>query len=235
MSGSDVGSSSGGLALSQLESQEADLQRMLQSPTSQRVSATPQPLKPPPALSSMTLQERKRYDALNPKPTFEERNNLPVRKLLLEGALQKKSPGALFTVYQERYFVLSSDKIEYYKLREDFKANRAPQGLIPLYAVKTVFSCAQTKGKPKRFDIVVGDAQVGRTFELQAASPYEAETWVSNIKAALKLLEATQPNKPTHTQSESQDKFWKRTVSRGWRWRGWGRRRRVRSKPGPCW
>jgi hypothetical protein len=215
-------SSSTSSSQSVLESQEADLQRMLAAPatSSQRGSTTKTPIKMPPPLASMTLQERKKYDALNPRPTFEEVHNLPVRQLILEGLLAKKSPGSLFTVYQERYFVLHSDKLEYYKLKEDYKENRAPQGIIPLYAVKTCFSCAQTKGKPKRFDVVVSDAQIGRTFELQAASPYEAETWVTNIKAALKMLDATSSGlgvRPTHTQTKSDSdpegkKFWKRTT-----------------------
>jgi len=141
-------------------------------------------------LSSMSTAAQKRYDALNPKaPAFEEQAP-PPRRLLLEGLLQKKSP-SLFAAMQPRYFVLHSDKIEYWKSEADRRAQKAPQGLIPLYAVKKVINHATTeKGKSHRFDLAVGEAgAASRTFELGANTAQECENWCNTIQSAICELE----------------------------------------------
>ena len=46
---------------------------------------------------------------------------------------------------------------------------------MPLYAVKLVTNLGAVKGKPTRFDVLVGDTAQGRTFELQTQTPYECE------------------------------------------------------------
>jgi phosphatidylinositol-3,4,5-trisphosphate 3-phosphatase/dual-specificity protein phosphatase PTEN len=208
------------------------------------------PRKPPPPVESIARmssstagltadQAAKRTSALNPRQSYEQRNDLPpVRKLIMEGQLAKKSPkAALFTVWQDRYFLLYSDKLEYFKTRDDARyaaahnPPRQPQGIIPLGAVKFVLSQAAAKGKPNRFDVVIGDGggNVGRTFELQAASPYEATGWVEAIQAAVKEL-TTNPaaanaaaaalatglsqadNVNPNQSAQDQKKFWKRTA-----------------------
>ena len=64
-----------------------------------------------------TPAEQKRWEALNPPAKIEEKVvTAPPRRLLLEGMLGKKSPG-MFGGWQDRYFLLYTDKFEYYKVR----------------------------------------------------------------------------------------------------------------------
>lgn len=137
-----------------------------------------------------TPAEQKRWEALNPPAKVEEKVlTAPPRRLLLEGMLGKKSPG-MFGGWQDRFFLLYSDKFEYYKIdiskREEAKSGKIqPQGIVPLYAVKLVTNLASVKGKPTRFDVLVGDTAQGRTFELQTQTPYECENCKQHPKHML--------------------------------------------------
>ena len=220
-------------ASSRVDSEERALQAMLIStPPSAAIHPTPQPVKLPPPVAAvlatsrtssaggMSDQEAKKFAALNPRPSFEERNGLHQRKLLFEGPVAKKSPKSLFAIYQDRYFVLFSDKLEYYKVREDYKANKPPQGIIPVYAIKTVMSLGLTKNKPCRFHVVVGDNSIERTFELQTSTAQLCDQWVDYIKTAMKHSESFAASTPTRATmaggmppSGESEKFWKNTAT----------------------
>ena len=194
-----VAAESPAAASARLETEEQQLQRMLQAAAVSPRAPHPVAIKPPPSLESvrsarsvsLTPAEQKKHDALNPRVAPPEPLP-PVRRLLLEGQLAKKSPKSFLTIWQDRWTVLYSDKMEYWKSRDECKQAEAkgkqPKGLIPLYSIKLVRSLA-SKGKPTRFDVVIGDGGNERTFELQAATAGEAENWQSSIKQAIGELE----------------------------------------------
>jgi hypothetical protein len=189
-------------------------------------SAPPRAIKPPPpvesivghaggatiVLSNMSAAAQKRYDALNPKEVVSDEKPPPPRRLILEGLLSKKSP-SMFASMQPRYFVLHSDKLEYWKTLEDRKTpNKAPQGLIPLYSVKRVVNCGTVKGgKNTRFDITVGDAGATRTFELATSTPYECENWCAAILDAVRDLNTAGMSVTAAGSGADATKFWKQS------------------------
>eukprot|EP00808_Paulinella_micropora_P016041 g16520.t1 len=98
-------------------------------------------------------------------------------KLLKTGMLKKKKKKG-FRVYQDRYFALWTDELQYYRRRND----KEPAGTIPLRVMASIVPITKDK-TGKRFDIITTDHRV---FELMSASPQECQNWVSVATDAIK-------------------------------------------------
>jgi len=181
---------------------------------------SPAPVKPPPTIKPPPPIESVRGTPLSDEEArkFTLQEEKPVeRKIIMEALLQKKSPGSFITLYQDRYFLLWTDKLEYYKTAKDAKkADQKPQGSIPLFAVKQVVHLGRAKNKPLRFDVVVGDGGVQRKFELQTSSAAECDRWVDAInQAIIELDKYSSPNgaETMTSQSKKDAKFWKNAAA----------------------
>ena len=97
------------------------------------------------------------------------------RQLLKCGPLRKQSPKG-FHLWQQRFVSLHSDCLQYCK----GSSSRSVQGTVPLQLVKFVFAIAGSR----RFDVVVGEESVARTFHFEANSETEAKDWVAAITRA---------------------------------------------------
>lgn len=100
----------------------------------------------------------------------------------IKGYLRKKSPKTLFGMkrpWQKRYFVLYSDRLEYFKDEKD----KAYTGQIPVRMITNVEQLYH-KADGCRFDITI-EADNVRVFSLKTKDTNEAKLWVSEIKKIL--------------------------------------------------
>lgn len=131
---------------------------------------------------------------------------LDQKEPILQGTLKKKSPkGFLAKLWQERYFLLYDDVLQYFKSKKD----ATPLGAIPLQTISGVETLDKKKGC--RFDVVVGEAGKDnrRTFCLLADNETEADNWVSKIRALVKKYDSAAGSE---LDIETRGKFWKNTL-----------------------
>jgi hypothetical protein len=83
---------------------------------------------------------RRRLSCESAAPCSSERQVFaPASGKLLAGQLAKHSPSlSLFGWYQDRFFMLSTDKLEWWSDRTDYKFGNPPVGLLPLVAIADV-------------------------------------------------------------------------------------------------
>jgi len=124
--------------------------------------------------------------------------------LVKEGVLSKKSPKGLFKVWQDRFFRLFTDGLEYSKKKGDNAL-----GFIPITSI-TLCEMPDKKKKPDRFDVLIGDRKNGRVFSLVTKPAEEAQKWVDLITKQVKEanMSTSAPNSPPIIVN-SEQKLWK--------------------------
>ena len=102
---------------------------------------------------------------------------------LKEGKLKKKSP-SLMVGWQSRYFILRAPgELAYYDTVDDYVTGKVPNGNINLAEVNSGADGCSVMNK-KEIHLQMN----GRTFELQAKTSEEAQSWVDHINEWISYL-----------------------------------------------
>lgn len=192
---------------SELDAQEKQLSNMLAVPdttSANTTSNTDNTNATSPSSSSSSSSSLPPSSPLN-QSLSSPSSSPPQRRLLYSGALSKRSPSGL-RLWQNRYFLLYTDNLQYFKNYNEKTANNnneQPQGILLLSSLKLVSSVPGTN----KFSLVLGEESAnGRTFELQAKTMEEKERWMTEIQNAMKEYAK---HKVAQQSSGTDVKYWK--------------------------
>lgn len=131
---------------------------------------------------------------------------------IIEGFLKKKSPKKVLgrSVWQERYFVLQSDRLLYFKTDKQAKDLDSFIGIILINNIQSVKERTESSNPQKwRFNLqLIGSTQ--RIFELFAENATKGQAWMNKLLVALETVNKDTVNMELPKISEKRNtKFWK--------------------------